>query len=592
MDTTNPQSEANSASQQHSPALRHGMRPRGGSREYAHTLPRVRTFDRDLKAQQSTEPRGQSTPKPEIVKEAPKPLPTPPNPTLKSSSEIKQAPQNLPTGDFSPDTFIRTHPIQEPPRPQKPEPPKNAPPRPPDTHEVPQPPQKTGKSSPLPHLHTYEKDVIKAGGTSPHPPKKPITVSKERTAEPGAVPLPPVVKKDSREQKTSSTKAPFHTYTRDVDHAQRKQDVDAQKQTNSNIGESLKREELSALIQKKYHQPITEKAPLDPKKRILPRRPIPQTPPPQPEVPKKPPSAKGSSKFFSRIMHPLRTYDADLATHVKNEKASRIKIALTEQSIQARREAYAQNKIPIPPQKKKKISADTYPFEVIGNREQRKRHAILPTLIISIALMVVGGGIAYGGYRIANRMPQTVTFDTGNILITETSRKIQNENLKPSSVQEIIENLSIGNDAIVHLYSTRTTPEGVEFFMPSSTFISTLAPEIPGILARSLKPEFTFGVYGHEGDKEAFLVLKTNSYPHALGGMLQWEASLPKSISGLFGNLTTTQNSFTDMFIKNRDVRVLYGDNEEMILLYSFIDKQTLIIAQSELVFLEILTRQ
>jgi hypothetical protein len=67
--------------------------------------------------------------------------------------------------------------------------------------------------------------------------------------------------------------------------------------------------------------------------------------------------------------------------------------------------------------------------------------------------------------------------------------------------------------------------------------------------------------------------------------MLKWEENIAKDLDGIFnlsenGELQT--NTFIDETVKNRDMRVLKDKSGNPLVLYSFIDRKTLIIAKNE----------
>ena len=83
--------------------------------------------------------------------------------------------------------------------------------------------------------------------------------------------------------------------------------------------------------------------------------------------------------------------------------------------------------------------------------------------------------------------------------------------------------------------------------------------------------------------------------------MLAWELHMNEDLSPLFGEVLekTTSTStplrepfvFEDSIIKNKEVRVLKDTKGTIRLLYSFIDRETLVITTNESTFSEVLTR-
>ena len=75
--------------------------------------------------------------------------------------------------------------------------------------------------------------------------------------------------------------------------------------------------------------------------------------------------------------------------------------------------------------------------------------------------------------------------------------------------------------------------------------------------------------------------------------MLSWEPTMPSDVSAFFQIQPAqwSEGSFHDKLIKNKNVREFTDNSGNVLLLYSFIDNNTLVIAQSEAALGEIITR-
>ncbi len=106
-----------------------------------------------------------------------------------------------------------------------------------------------------------------------------------------------------------------------------------------------------------------------------------------------------------------------------------------------------------------------------------------------------------------------------------------------------------------------------------------------------LTGNFMFGIYSLERN-EPFIILKVRSYENTFALMLKWEKTMKDDLRALLPNKDTSGDSvFQDRIIKNNDTRILYGQNGEINILYSFLDKKTLVITSSTSSFEEILGR-
>ena len=207
-------------------------------------------------------------------------------------------------------------------------------------------------------------------------------------------------------------------------------------------------------------------------------------------------------------------------------------------------------------------------------------------------------------------------------------------------------NVRLGAITAIHLIDGNRVATAPAFF----TMLETRAP---AALLRSLLSEFMFGIHEFDGN-EPFLILKTNSYETAFAGMYEWEGLLSADLSPLFGRaslirtlepieepvpvetmpfvpatttgsstatstdtatssasttepfiaplpiapsaplLTTdayTSGRFQDVVIRNKEARVLKNSDGLIILLYAFLDPNTIVITTNEYTFIEVLTR-
>jgi hypothetical protein len=155
-------------------------------------------------------------------------------------------------------------------------------------------------------------------------------------------------------------------------------------------------------------------------------------------------------------------------------------------------------------------------------------------------------------------------------------------------------------------------------------------------LVRSLDPSFEMGTYAFSNPYDTFIIFEVNSYDNAFAGMLQWENSMDTDVGDLFilrrliiptgtngtgigasgstttnttsqnntGQVQTSQTStgqnefgalrrreFIDKVVQNKDTRALVDERGTVLMLYTFIGKDTLVIASGEKSLKEILFR-
>lgn len=128
----------------------------------------------------------------------------------------------------------------------------------------------------------------------------------------------------------------------------------------------------------------------------------------------------------------------------------------------------------------------------------------------------------------------------------------------------------------------------------ANEFALTWDNQMPNMLTRSLGEKFMLGVYSSQANENTpFLILTTESYPQTFAGMIKWEQSMLSDINNLFGIKTTTQtnNIFTDRITDGKDVRILTDINGDILMLYSFVDKNTVIITTNTETFSVVLQK-
>ncbi len=120
-----------------------------------------------------------------------------------------------------------------------------------------------------------------------------------------------------------------------------------------------------------------------------------------------------------------------------------------------------------------------------------------------------------------------------------------------------------------------------------SNILGVLTPKMPSSLSRSFSGEYMLGIYSFDTN-EPFIILTTKDYANSFSGMLNWEKDIVSDLGEIFGiaqNSGLSEKAFVDEELKNKDLRILKDQNNKTILLYSFIDRETLVITTNENIF-------
>ncbi len=142
--------------------------------------------------------------------------------------------------------------------------------------------------------------------------------------------------------------------------------------------------------------------------------------------------------------------------------------------------------------------------------------------------------------------------------------------------------------------------------LSASEFLQILAPQAPPELLRTLSANYLVGVHSFE-ENQPFLLLQVDSYELAYKAMLDWERTLSTDLLPLFGRnpspkpqgapapASTTvqflQTNFTDKIAENRDTRSYLNSAGDILLLWTFLGRNTILITTNEYTLREVLSR-
>ena len=144
-----------------------------------------------------------------------------------------------------------------------------------------------------------------------------------------------------------------------------------------------------------------------------------------------------------------------------------------------------------------------------------------------------------------------------------------------SSMARTMETASVRSAGAVALFDLRVGDSRAT----TEQVLSLLRLGTPGTFDRSVE-EINLGRY----QDRPFIVIKINSFDNGFGGMLQAEQNLGANLSPLFGS-TISNRPFIDDTIKNHDLRALQDEMRRELLVYGFVNLNTIIIAPTREAF-------
>lgn len=171
------------------------------------------------------------------------------------------------------------------------------------------------------------------------------------------------------------------------------------------------------------------------------------------------------------------------------------------------------------------------------------------------------------------------------------------------------EQVSLAVGLVAQLYvGIASTTSAMSDELSPQQLLSTLAPDIPQDLLRTIKPQYLLGVHSYD-ENQSFLVLQVDSYQQAYAGMLAWEPTVQQELSPLFtrkpslhvpsDSASSTassspaflQTGFIDKVVENHDARAIVNPAGDLLLLWTFLDRNTLVITTNEYTLREIIRR-
>ena len=310
-----------------------------------------------------------------------------------------------------------------------------------------------------------------------------------------------------------------------------------------------------------------------------------------PAVPTPKPAAGGSP------VKQLETYQGDIESVVQKNDVSVVSIAAAEANRRAQEIQGA-------------------PVRDEGGAGKRIVLMALGVLLIAGAL----GVLSWAYLRPATSVPVATVGAAPFISVDDTEQVV----LEPSDTsQEVMRRLEAAKDSITLslglvaqvVVTLASSTSAAPTLVSAPQLLSALSPYVPSELLRTLSPTYLLGVHSYD-ENEAFLILQADDYSTAYAGMLQWETTMMQDLSPLFvrnptqqlsagsgvqtsgtsttnaaSSVTGVPSNFVDQVVDNHDARVLLDSQGNIVLLWTFIDRQTLVVTNNEATLREIISR-
>lgn len=285
----------------------------------------------------------------------------------------------------------------------------------------------------------------------------------------------------------------------------------------------------------------------------------------------------------------IRTFQGDVEALMRKQPTSKAEIAIAENEKRIKQEKEAERlaNAPSPFVDAAKIARPPSELEFAPRWNMK-----LIVLVAAGVLFVAGIGTA-ASFFFAGKKPQVVAPPKTEVPQSAAITLEEGESRAGTAkaIWNGIKALSVPQNELrtipLKIGTTEATTE--ELFLKLET-------SAPSSLVRALGSTPIIGVHGFRGG-QPFLLFSVSSYDFAFAGMLAWEPEMLNDIGPLFGispreivgkASSTTAEALTntiavkDVIIRNKDVRATFDPQGKIIFLYSFIDKQTLVITTNE----------
>jgi hypothetical protein len=329
----------------------------------------------------------------------------------------------------------------------------------------------------------------------------------------------------------------------------------------------------------------------------------------------------------------LRTFEGDIREAVQEKNASTASMVMAEQAKAAESPAQTQSRKP----------------SNVG-----KKLLIVITSILLVVVGIGGIYYLYLKSPLAPSAPtvsQTVTVPS--IVSPDAQKTLDISGLGSGAIRSAMENAlsntGNGNGSILQIIPTEKDSAGTENIIDASDFLTLIGLSVPNVLFRSLNSQWMLGTYDDNGSAAPFMILTEDFFQNAYAGMISWESTMPDDFANMFGyankaeeqpvtnifassspatstatssksahifapastssstSTTTTpavfvstpsmssyfniQGGFRDGVAENKDVRAFYKSDGTMLILYSFVDNNTIVITTDENALTEIINR-
>ena len=305
------------------------------------------------------------------------------------------------------------------------------------------------------------------------------------------------------------------------------------------------------------------------------------------------PTPAPTPKAETPMVQPIETYQRDIEGLVQDKNVSVLSIAAAEAARRAQTPASEERA----PAKDRSALIKNIGLYALG----------------FVFLVAASGALAYIVERptsVSTPQAPTAPFiavdDTKNITIDQNTTRASLMATLTAAKQATALSLGLMSRLLVTTASSTLSGQ-VLVPVDAQSFFTLIAPDIPQNLLNTMNPTYLLGVHVYN-DNQPFFIIRVDSYEAAYAAMLAWEPAMQSDLSPLFnytpsphipeqGVATSTtptqfiQTGFVDKIVENHDARVIQNSTGDISLLWTFIDRNTLVITTNDATLREIISR-
>ena len=311
------------------------------------------------------------------------------------------------------------------------------------------------------------------------------------------------------------------------------------------------------------------------------------------------------------VVQAFRTFEGDASTIIRDKHASAATIALAESMRKNKTTVIGNTAAPT-----------SYSYEAGAASSGIMSGAVKKILFTVLSLILIAAG-AGGAYYLYSLSPLSKTAapagqssqKIASIIAPDTQTVIDLSKINAAgivtTIAQVISKINLSSGSNEFIFITKNTDAQGNVTanrVLASDLMAKLAFTAPDTFIRSLTPTWMFGVYTNDSVKQPYMILTNNFFQNAYAGMLKWEPTLVEDFASIFKypvdptatndssanspvQLFSIRGTFEDAVRKNKDVRILQDGSRQTMLVYSFIDQNTLVIANGEEALKDIIQR-